>query len=435
MTDVGMQNDWTAASTNDLVKAVRQSLQSKHRTGVAPPLAISAAVSATAASAIAARAAAKTSRSKATQAARGTGKPLAYALVSLALIVAGMAGVWQQNVAFAPEMYAQGGMDPVVEAFKAGKNYAVFDLNLNIRHLRERHVASFTSTPELVVIGASQWQEAHAGLVKTRTMYDGHIHRDYWEDILGAVEVYVRNKRLPKQMIIAIRDNEFTPVAFRQDFLWEAGVDNYRAMADRLGIAKESYWKTFPLHRVTERLSLPMLFTNVTRWYNADAKPHASSERQFDSLDTLLPDGSIVWSAQHKAIFTSERSRREATALADQRRNNPPKVEPKGVAAVDKLLTFLKQNGTEVFLAHPPFNPIFYERVKGGAYMAGLDNIRQITRKLAADHGLKIIGDFDPARAGCTADMYIDAEHSSPACLARVFKEFDDLNLAAGVQN
>ncbi len=336
--------------------------------------------------------------------------------------------MWRANAAFAPEMYADAGLAPAAAAFADGENYAVFDLNLNIRRLRDLHVATFAKTPEVVVLGASHWQEAHAGLVKTRRMYNGHVHRDYWEDMLGVVEVYARNNRLPKQMIIAIRDNLFTPVETRPDFLWEAGVDNYRAMADRLGIQKESYWKTFPFHRVKERLSLSMLFNNVTRWFNAGERPHRTGEQNFANLDTLLPDGSILWSAQHKAIFTSERAKLEATAFAGKRRNDPPKVDPKGVDAIDRLLTFLKQNGTEVTLVHPPFNPIFYDRVKGGAYPEGLDRIRQITQKLAADHGLQVIGEFDPAKVGCTADMFIDAEHSNPACLAHVFAQFDALN-------
>jgi hypothetical protein len=31
-----------------------------------------------------------------------------------------------------------------------------------------------------------------------------------------------------------------------------------------------------------------------------------------------------------------------------------------------------------------------------------------------------VVGGFDPAIAGCTARMFIDAEHSSPGCLQRV---------------
>ncbi len=360
------------------------------------------------------------------------GLPGLYALATLLLAGAGVTAVWKANVRFAPEMYGQAGLMPAAEAFAAGQNYGVFDLNLNIRRLRELHVKSFTATPEVVLVGASQWQEAHAGLMKSRQMYNGHIHRDYWEDLLGVAEIYVRNKRLPKQMIIAIRDKQFTPIELRKDFLWEPGIANYEAMAGRLGIEPQSKWWTLPYQRVKERLSLGMLFNNVTRWFNAGERPHASNERHFEGLDTLLPDGSILWSAQHMAVFTPERTRREAMAFAELNRNNPPVIDPKGVAAFDKLLTFLKDQGTEVTLVHPPFNPIYYAHVQGGTYMAGLDRMRQTVKQLAAKHGLNIIGEFDPAKVGCTADMYIDAEHSNPTCVVKVMKQFDDLNAAAG---
>ena len=39
----------------------------------------------------------------------------------------------------------------------------------------------------------------------------------------------------------------------------------------------------------------------------------------FDHLDTLLPDGSILWSAEHMAIFTPERAEREALTFAEAR--------------------------------------------------------------------------------------------------------------------
>jgi hypothetical protein len=301
----------------------------------------------------------------------------------------------------------------------------VFDLNINIRRLRDEQVARFTETPDVVLLGASHWQEAHAGLVRSERMYNGHVHRDYWEDLLANVEVYVRNKRLPKRMIIAVRDNQFTPVELRKDFLWEPGIPNYERMAARLGLEKQSAWLTYPWQRLKERLSLSMLYTNVTRWYNAPQHPHATDERHFKSLDTLLPDGSILWSSEHMAVFTAERTAAEAKAFAARRRNNPPKVDPNGVAAFDELLTFLKSKGVQVVLVHPPFNPQFYDAVQDGTYPAGLDKIRGITRNLAAKHGLKIIGEFNPHAVGCTADMYIDAEHGNPACLQKVFDQYE----------
>ena len=354
-------------------------------------------------------------------------KPSFYALITLMTICLGVAGVWKANVAYAPEMYDQNGMVPVAEAHAAGQNYAVFDLNLNIRRWKEELVARLDYTPDLVVVGASQWQEADAKLVRSERMFNGHIHRDYWEDLLGVVEVYARNKRLPKRMIISIRDKQFTPVELRKDFLWEPGIANYRRMADHLGIQKEDAWKTYPYQRMKEKLSLTMLIDNVTRWYNAEDRPRPSTEQHFEHLDTLLPDGSILWSAEHMAFFTPERMKSEALALAEAARNSPPVVDPLGVQAFDTLLGFLKSQGVQVILAHPPFNPVFYDAVQGSRYLPGLDNIRKITKDLAAKHGLHMIGEFDPAKVGCTTEQYIDAEHSSPPCLQKIFDQYEAL--------
>lgn len=432
MTDKAMQIDWGATTTAEAVTAMRQSLAAGSRASfrqsataaqrptAAPPLSpapVRAAGSARA----------HTVKLKKLRTLGGAaGLPGLYAIATACLVAIGVSGIWQTNNAFAPEMYGNG-MVPVAKALSRGDNYAVFDLNINIRKWRDEQVKRFSATPDLVVLGASHWQEAHASLVKSETMYNGHVHRDYWEDLLANVEVYVRNKRMPKRMIIAIRDKQFTPVGERKDFLWEPGIPNYRAMAGRLGIETEPFWKTYPYQRAKERLSLSMLFTNVTRWFNAAERPHATRDRHFQSLDTLLPDGSIVWSADHRAFFTQDRSRSEALKFAESQRNAPPMVDPRGVDAFDKLLTFIERQGTQVILAHPPFNPIYYDAVKGSRYVEGLDQIRRITRDLAAKHHLRIIGDFDPAKVGCTSDQYIDAEHSSPACLQNIFNQYEAL--------
>jgi len=421
--DRGMHIDWSARSAADVVAAARQSMTAKGGLFQQPALAQAVKRSASAAAP-----AVRSVRLKKLRALGGAaGLPGLYALAMASFIAAGVAGVWNANVKFAPEMYDRRGLAPAAKAFAEAKNYAVFDLNINIRRLREEHVARFTATPDVILLGASHWQEAHAGLIRSERMYNGHVHRDYWEDLLGVVEVYVRNKRLPKRMIIAVRDNQFTPVQMRKDYLWEPGIANYERMADRLGLERQSAWWTYPWQRMKERLSLSMLFTNVTRWYNASERPHPSDEQRFKSLDTLLPDGSILWSADHQAIFTAERTARESKDFADRRRNDPPKVDPQGVEAFDRLLGFLKENGVQVVLVHPPFNPQFYDAVQNGTYPAGLNKIRKITRDLAARHGLKIIGEFDPHRVGCTADMYIDAEHSSPACLQKVFDQYEKI--------
>ena len=357
---------------------------------------------------------------------------LAYTLLSLVFIMSGLAGVWYGNQVYGPEMYSSTGLLPAVQAFEKGQNYAVFDLNLNIRKLHELQVSRMTETPDVVIIGASHWQEAHSDLLKGLKLYNSHIHRDFWEDLLGAPYIFAHNHRLPKRMIISIRDNQFRPITTRPDYLWEPGIANYRLMADEIGVEKQSYWTTFPYQRIRQLFSISMLFDNVTRWYNADVHPHATDDLRSEKLDTLLPDGSIMWSKAHLAFFSQDRMKKEAMALADLRRNDPPQVEKRGVDAFEKLLDYLKSQGVKVYLAQPPFNPIYYDNLQGSDYFEGLNKVDKLTRDIAARHGLKMIGGFNPHKVGCTSDMYIDAEHSNPACLKNIFDEFAQIVKSEG---
>jgi hypothetical protein len=351
-------------------------------------------------------------------------KPSLYAMALLMLTVTGVAAVWNGNQVYGPEMYATDGMVPAAEAFATGQNYAVFDLNLNIRRLKEETIARLPKTPDVIILGASHWQEAHADLLPHQSFFNAHVHRDYWEDLLGVTEILVSHDRLPKTLIISIRDMEFTPLAARKDFLWEPGIPYYQAMADRLGIEKEGYWESLPYNRIRALFSLSMLFDNLTRWYNAEEHPHASAQKHFETLDTLLPDGSIIWSNKHMKLFTQERSRSEALKLADSRINTPPQIDPQGVFAFEKLLDYLKAQGVSVYLINPPFNPIYYDRMQGTPYAEGLAKVEGLMKRLSSERNLPLIGGFNPHLVGCESSMYIDAEHSNSKCLQKLMDQF-----------
>ena len=355
-------------------------------------------------------------------------RPVAYLVYVVGLAIAGMLAIFVANRVFAPEMYLPQVEQTIGKTLANGKNYAVFDLNVNIREIRDAQVANLRARPDTVILGASHWQEAHSDLLPDNKLLNVHVHRDYYEDLLAMTEILVRHDKLPRRMIIAIRDNIFTPVDQRRDHLWLPGIPYYRAMAKRLGIETHSYWSTWPTERLRELVSLQMLFNNVTRWHNADEHPQPTNERYFKTLDTLLSGGSIVWSREHRAVFTSERATRLALAAAEAGQRHPPVIDPAGIEAVDALIEFLSSAGVEVVLAHPPFNPVFFNKVKAhndDPYMHGLRRVEAVTRRFAQKFSLRTIGSFNPEDLGCTDSMFIDSEHANPLCLSRIFDQLD----------
>ncbi|MEM7777727.1 MAG: hypothetical protein AAF732_19210 [Pseudomonadota bacterium] len=321
-------------------------------------------------------------------------------------------------------MYDPQGPVLMARALENGKNFATFDLNINIREMRDAQIKGFQKIPEVVILGASHWQEAHPELVNGVDLYNAHVHRDYYEDMLAVVEMFVRHNKLPKTIIMAIRDRLFTPVAKRTDFLWLPGIPYYRAMARRLDMQPHAVWETLPTQRWKEQLSVSMLYTNVSRWYKAAVLPHATGIDHHKTLDTLRPGGSIYWSQQHQDFFTRERAERLAKAFAEANRDSPPAIDPVGLKTLDRLLRFLKEQGVDVYFVHPPFNPTYYDAIRNSPYEKGLERIKQITGDFAKKYGFKRFGSFSPHPIGCTSDMYIDAEHANPVCLGKLLAQF-----------
>jgi hypothetical protein len=362
---------------------------------------------------------------------RATAGSYLFLFAAIALIF--VVSVRAANLTLAPLLNDPQKTAEVAAILHEPQTYFTYDLNIETRRLRREHIAGLHRAPELAIMGASHWQEAHAWLAPGTDFYNAHIHRDYYEDIVAVVGWFARHDRLPKTLILSIRDNQFLPVEARADYLWVPGLPDYRAAAPMFGIEPHRTYAGGLTPQLRQVMSLPLLWSNVRRYVAAPEQPHAGPGTSHPTLDALLPDGSIEWSEAHRASFTDERARGLALAFAETKRNDPPLIDPEGVEAVDKVLGFLVARGVEVSLAHPPFNPVFWKAIQGTPYQVGLRRVEEIVAGLAEKHGLRVVGGFNPHAVGCTADMYIDAEHAGPACLGRIIDEFRALDQRAGV--
>jgi hypothetical protein len=166
---------------------------------------------------------------------------------------------------------------------------------------------------------------------------------------------------------------------------------------------------------------------NARRLLSAAVLPGPVPARSLPTMDVLQADGSIRWSDAHRAQFTPERRHHEVERALTARRDMAIDIDPAAVTAVDRLLGLLAVRSVRAVLIHPPFNPEFYRQIEHTPYSDGLRRVEALTSELATAHGATVVGSFDPAIAGCTAEMFIDAEHSGPTCPARVLHQVPGL--------
>lgn len=324
------------------------------------------------------------------------------------------------NRLLAPWLHMPSYIEDIATTLDGGENFGVFDLNVDIRGIRRAQFAAMKEAPEVMILGASHWQEASADLMPDHQMFNAHVHRDYYDDVVAAVGLLVKNDLIPQTVIVSIRDQTFRSVPNRTDFLWLPWISDYLEAETSLGVKPRPFLQNFQPHDSWSLFSLTNFSSSAEVWMSNTEVPGPTQAELLPDLDILMADGSIRWSQEHIDFFTQERARVEALEMARKVRDTHPEMNEHAIAAVDKALAMLKAKGVEVILVHPPFNPIFYDRIAGSHFEQGLADISALTQQLADRHGFETAGSFSPYEMGCTSSMYIDAEHSGPPCLGRV---------------
>ncbi len=344
---------------------------------------------------------------------------------SYVAILALMTGVFLCVIAFsnrmmAPWLHVDEYKERIGETLSTGMNFAVHDLNVDIRGIRQAEIAAWTAPPDIMILGASHWQEAHGDLTPGWDVFNGHVHRDYYDDFLAMVEVLIRADKMPNHLVISIRDSTFTPPELRSDALWHPFIEEFRQMEARLDLDRRPIRHDFHANALLDLFSVPLGLSAFNRWMEKPETPGPTFATTMESLDILLSDGSIKWSKEHLRTFTFERAVRESLAMADVVKNKKHTISDDGLIAIDRLLGLLNDRGVGVTLVHPPFNPSFYAIIEGTPYEEHLERVHAITMGFAEKYGFSTASSFDPRVVGCEADMYIDAEHGRPACLKKV---------------
>lgn len=327
------------------------------------------------------------------------------------------------NRLLAPWLHMPSYIEGIAATLHVGENYGVFDLNVDIRGIRRAQFAAMEKAPEVMLLGASHWQEAAADLMPGHQMVNAHVHRDYYDDIVAAVGLMAKNDLWPQTVVISIRDQTFRSVPNRTDYLWLPWIPDYIEAESTLGIKPRPFLQNFQPHDSWSLFSLTNFSLSADLWLSNEGTPGPTQRELLPDLDILMADGSIRWSQEHINFFTQERARVEALEMARSVRDMQPEMDEHAIHAVDMSLARLKAEGVEVVLVHPPFNPIFYNRIAGSTFDQGLTDIAGLTQELADRYGFATAGSFSPYEMGCTSSMFIDAEHSGPPCLSRVLAD------------
>src|SRR5438094_6995765 len=227
-------------------------------------------------------------------------KRFVAALVTV--VGAGVLLIAGANYFLDPLHFSASGQRQVAAVLLSGKNYAVFDANMDFRGLRRKAIAQMTRTPDVIVFGGSRFELATPDLFPGKSFYNGFVHNDVFEDLVAFSGLLYEHKHLPKNLVLTVRYKTFLPIdpVLRETDEFKLFWSEYLSMADRLGIPKESWLAVVPLGYWSHLLSVDNIVRHVS--YRLDGKRQGPVEAAtMDGMDVLHADGSMAFSKEHTA--------------------------------------------------------------------------------------------------------------------------------------
>jgi hypothetical protein len=355
------------------------------------------------------------------------------------LVGTGLAAIAIANYLLDSLHFRRSVLRELAAANQSGKNYAVYQANLDYRALRREAVALMTKTPQIIVFGGSRFELARADMFPGKTFYNAFVHNDVYEDMLAFTGLLYEHKRLPKNLILTARFKTFLPIdpELRETEEFKNFWSEYRAMADRLGLAKEPLWKVLPVGYWSNLFSIG----NIRRQLSYRLKGRHEGPVDADSMDdmdVLHADGSMAFSKEHSASFrdlllsrgvknmvstaaTVAEDAEQRAAKMSELREWP--IDPQRIEGLGKLLAFLAQQGTYVTIAITPFHPAYYHRMAGSPYSKSLAAMEDHVRAVAVANGASVVGSLDPDKVDCKESNFRDFIHPDAVCLKNVFAQ------------
>lgn len=346
-----------------------------------------------------------------------------YAGLFAAVTAAIVGSVALTNYVLNPLRFNGSAMGDVASILLGGKNYLVYDGNLDWRAFRREYVRRMPAVPDIAVFGGSRWQEATSALAPGSNFVNMFVHSDYYEDMLAVAEVMYAADRLPKTMVLSIRYETFQPNDKRNSDMWKAFTPEARRMSDRLGLSMPSWFASYDTTRLLNLISVDAAAAVIQRSLQSPTKPGPTDLTRHPTMEIIDKDGAIRFSQAHEDRDPPAVALKRSQNTAAVDRSRRLQMEPAMVDGLRRLIAFLKQHGVNVILAQTPYHPGYFAALQGSLYLQDLRQLDELARNIAKEMAVPVAGSLDAQVVGCVPEEFRDHLHSRESCLRKVFEQ------------
>ncbi len=313
----------------------------------------------------------------------------------------------------------------IAQQLLAGKyvaNFAVYDDRVIARYLLEHR----SDRPGVLVLGSSKTLNIGAYLFPKSHVVNASMLGATVREPLAAYEILRERKLIPDTVVIGIDPWMLNAKAY--DPRWVAIQPYFDSAIQRLGITKWPETGTVETQssRVQALTSADYFQQSVLAIGNKKKlAPWKVSNTPDNDAYTRLPDGSDAYSVGQRAYGpdSAESLARRYTDKGVYLIDDHAKVDPTHVLALGRFIDLIKRDGAVPIVALLPYHPIVYETLSADPRYSLVKTAETEVRSLAATHQAKVVGSYDPARAGVTRIHFYDGHHLTERGLSVVFHQ------------
>lgn len=306
--------------------------------------------------------------------------------------------------------------------------------NYDERLVEKDYIERLQAAPQTIVLGSSRMMLVRGSMLSAPSFFNNSVSGASVEDLLAILGMYDERHLRPDRIIIGV-----DPWIFNRhngQNRWMSVTDDYRYMAARLELESPSGWRAWrreagwEWHNVPQLLSISYFQASTDALEQELAHGRAAvgqsqpiaAEGNNPSGRTILPDGSIAYppSMYKSPEQTAQMAFDFATPGPPYSLEKFTELDGQSVTAFTRLVSHLRQTGADVELVLPPYHPVTYRLLVGNQDYRIIEEAERTVRAFAQSRGIPLVGSYDPTRAHCTADEFIDGMHARSSCMARI---------------
>jgi len=316
--------------------------------------------------------------------------------------------------------------------------YQLEGLNVaNVRNHDDRqcvrfYVEGLNEKKDVLAFGSSRSMILDSTLFPGRTFFNASVFAATLPDVVANFELFYMKGLTPRCVVVGVEPYMLNGNFNNRLYLRDA----YEHAMDRLDLP---YRDRVPL---SARLISPRYRHIVSASYCQESvrnlhrllekgRPEPYPTTAFETRETMTrADGSLSYELSRR-LRDQELIDTKARRFAHENPaelTNFHRLDPYLCRVFETFLSDLIARGIEVVFFMSPYHPVTYADVSTLEVYGRVGEAARYFEAFASEHGIPIIGSYDPAACSLTADDFYDAVHCSHEAVSRIFEQGPEKN-------